>query len=126
MLQEIHDASQLGGLAALFGFFRLSAAERSVLDRDELNRRVIDQLVRLFGEEARQPRDVLYVDWSSDRHTATVQDGEPLTDFPVYEPIALDPVWEGMLSLTGTETDSLFGGHIEGALRAAERTVEQL
>ncbi|WP_404283664.1 flavin monoamine oxidase family protein [Exiguobacterium aurantiacum] len=126
VLQEIHDASQPGGLAALFGFFRLSAAERSVLDRDELDRRVIDQLVRLFGEETRQPRDVLYVDWSSDRHTATVQDGEPLTDFPVYQPIALDPVWEGMLSLTGTETDSLFGGHIEGALRAAERVVNQL
>ncbi|KGI84057.1 hypothetical protein JY98_14160 [Exiguobacterium mexicanum] len=126
VLQEIHDASQPGGLAALFGFFRLSAAERSVLDRDELNRRVIDQLVRLFGEEARQPRDVLYVDWSSDRHTATVQDGEPLTDFPVYQPIALDPAWEGMLSLAGTETDSLFGGHIEGALRSAERVVEQL
>lgn len=126
VLQEIHDASQPGGLAALFGFFRLSAAERSVLDRDELNRRVIHQLVRLFGEEARQPRDVLYVDWSSDRHTATVQDGEPLTDFPVFEPIALDPVWEGRLSLAGTETDSLFGGHIEGALRSAERVVEQL
>ncbi|WP_214716075.1 FAD-dependent oxidoreductase [Exiguobacterium sp. s151] len=126
VLQEIHDASQPGGLAALFGFFRMSAAERSVLDRDELNRRVIDQLVRLFGEEARQPRDVLYVDWSSDRHTATVQDGEPLTEFPVYQPIALDSAWEGRLSLAGTETDSLFGGHIEGALRSAERVVEQL
>ena len=126
VLQEIHDASQPGGLAALFGFFRLSAAERSELDRDELNRRVIDQLVRLVGEEARQPRDVLYVDWSSDRHTATVQDGEPLTEFPVYQPIALDPAWEGRLSLAGTETDSLFGGHIEGALRSAERVVEQL
>ncbi|WP_214830657.1 FAD-dependent oxidoreductase [Exiguobacterium sp. s56] len=126
VLQEIHDASQPDGLAALFGFFRLSAAERSVLDRDELNRRVIDQLVRLFGEEARQPREVIYVDWSSDRHTATVQDGEPLIDFPLYQPIALDPAWEGRLSLAGTETDSLFGGHIEGALRAAERVVEHL
>lgn len=126
VLQEIHDASQPGGLAALFGFFRLSAAERSVFDQDELNRRVIDQLVRLFGEEAHQPRDVLYVDWSSDRQTATGQDGVPLTDFPVYEPIALDPAWEGMLSLAGTETDSLFGGHIEGALRSAERVVEHL
>lgn len=126
VLQEIHDASQPGGFAALFGFFRLSATERSVFDQDELNRRVIDQLVRLFGEEARQPRDVLYVDWSSDPHTATVQDGEPLTDFPVYQPIALDPVWEGRLSLAGTETDSLFGGHIEGALRAAEHVVEKL
>ncbi|RHB48530.1 hypothetical protein DW881_11580 [Exiguobacterium sp. AM39-5BH] len=126
VLQEIHDASQPGGLAALFGFFRLSAAERLVFDQDELNRRVVDQLVRLFGEEARQPREVIYVDWSSDRHTATVQDGVPLTDFPVYEPIALDTAWEGRLSLAGTETDSLFGGHIEGALRAAERVVEQL
>lgn len=126
VLQEIHDASQPDGLAALFGFFRLTATERSVLDRDELNRLVIDQLVRLYGEEARTPRDVLYVDWSSDRHTATVQDGEPLTDFPVYQPIALDANWEGRLSLAGTETDSLFGGHIEGALRAAERVIEKL
>ncbi|WP_214837716.1 FAD-dependent oxidoreductase [Exiguobacterium sp. s36] len=126
VLQEIHDASQPGGLAALFGFFRLSAAERSVFDQDELNRRVIDQLVRLFGEEARQPRDVLYMDWSSDRDTASPRDAQSLTEFPVYQPIALDPAWEGRLSLAGTETDSLFGGHIEGALRSAERVVEQL
>lgn len=126
VLQEIHDASQPGGLAALFGFFRLSAAERSVLDRDELTRRVVDQLVRLFGEEARAPRDVLYMDWSSDRDTASPRDAQPLTDFPVYGPIALDPAWAGQLSLAGTETDSLFGGHIEGALRSAIRVVEQL
>ncbi|WP_396129773.1 flavin monoamine oxidase family protein [Exiguobacterium mexicanum] len=126
LLQEIHDASQPDGLAALFGFFRLSAAERSVLDWDELNRLVIDQLVRLYGEEARHPRDIYYVDWSSDRQTATVQDREPLTEFPVYQPITLDSVWEGRLSLAGTETDPLFGGHLEGALRSAERVVEQL
>lgn len=126
VLQEIHDASQPDGLAALFGFFRLSATERSMLGREELTRRVIDQLVRLFGEEARHPRDVLYVDWTNDSYTATSKDGEPLTDFPVYAPIALDSVWEGRLSLAGTETDALFGGHIEGALRSAERVVRAL
>lgn len=126
VLQEIHDASQPGGLAALFGFFRLSAAERSVFDRDELNRRVVDQLVRLFGEEARAPRDVLYMDWSSDRDTASPRDAQPLTDFPVYGIIAFDSAWAGQLSLAGTETDSLFGGHIEGALHSAIRVVDQL
>ncbi|WP_214890480.1 FAD-dependent oxidoreductase [Exiguobacterium sp. s142] len=125
VLQEIHDASQPVGLAALFGFFRLSAAERAKLDRDELNRLVVEQLVRLFGEEGREPRDVLYMDWSSDRDTANSRDAQPLTDFPVYQPIALDPAWAGRLSLAGTETDSLFGGHIEGALRSAIRVVEQ-
>ncbi|MCC5893590.1 FAD-dependent oxidoreductase [Exiguobacterium sp.] len=126
VLQEIHDASQPDGLAALFGFFRLSAAERAVLDRDELNRRVINQLVRLFGEEARHPCDVLYVDWSSDRHTAAVEDTAPLTEFPVYSPIPIDAGWEKQLSFAGTETDALFGGHIEGALRSAIRVVDPL
>lgn len=124
VLQEVHDASQPDGLAALFGFFRLSATERALLERDELNRRVIDQLVRLFGEEARHPRDVLSVDWSSDRHTAAVEDTEPLTDFPVYGPIPVDAGWAKYLSFAGTETDSFFGGHVEGALRSAIRVVE--
>ncbi|OGX78778.1 hypothetical protein A6395_10580 [Exiguobacterium sp. SH31] len=126
VLQEIHDASAPGGYGALFGFFRLSPAERAALDRDELNRLVVEQFVRLFGEEAREPRDVLYVDWSSDRDTASSQDAQPLTDFPVYGPITLDTAWAGRLSLAGTETDSMFGGHIEGALRSAIRVVEQL
>ncbi|TCI42883.1 amine oxidase [Exiguobacterium sp. SH3S2] len=126
VLQEIHDASAPGGYGALFGFFRLSPFERAALDRDELNRLVVEQLVRLFGEEARHPRDVLYVDWSSDRDTASSQDAQPLSDFPVYGPITFDTAWEEKLSLAGTETDSMFGGHIEGALRSAIRVVEQL
>lgn len=55
VLGEIHDASMLGGAAALFGFFRISAQARGRAGDDVLRDRCRAQLGRLFGSKAAAP-----------------------------------------------------------------------
>lgn len=125
ILQEIHDASPQTGPGALFGFFRLTATERAALGETEIKRRVIEQLTVLFGEAARHPIAVLYQDWAAEPETATVADTVPLIDFPAYRPIQLEEPWRDGVTLLGTESDSAFGGHLEGALQSVERWLEE-
>ncbi|MDA5561768.1 FAD-dependent oxidoreductase [Exiguobacterium sp. MMG028] len=120
-LQEIHDASPMDGQGALFGFFRLSPDERKALGEGQVKTRVIEQLEKLYGPKANDFLRFHYMDWSTESETATSDDLMPLTAFPAYGSIEL----EDRLHLIGSETDAQFGGHIEGALRSAERMVKQ-
>ncbi|WP_214808079.1 FAD-dependent oxidoreductase [Exiguobacterium sp. s102] len=124
-MQEIHDASPQRGPGALFGFLRLTAEERQSLGTEAVKARILEQLITMYGEAARHPREVFYYDWAQDLDTATPADARPLTEFPQYRPIAVDANWQGRLYLAGTETDSAFGGHVEGALRSAKRVVAE-
>ncbi|MCA1055875.1 FAD-dependent oxidoreductase [Rossellomorea aquimaris] len=120
-LQEIHDASPQAGYGALFGFFGIPAKMRHELGRERTLKLVIEQLTRLFGPAAEQPLTLLYKDWSSDPHTAVEKDREPLSSFPTYGPVATAGLWEKNIVFAGTETSPEQGGHLEGALRSAER-----
>ncbi|WP_394679461.1 flavin monoamine oxidase family protein [uncultured Exiguobacterium sp.] len=124
MVQEIHDASPLDGPGALFGFFRTPARERQELTEVEIKESVIEQLARLFGEQARQPIGWLYKDWSTDMWTATRADAAPLLEFPAYHSVDFGAE-HTTISLIGTETDSSHGGHLEGALRSVEIYLEK-
>jgi len=121
VLQEIHDASPPTGPGAVFGFFRLTATERATLGEMAVKRQVVEQLTRLFGEEAGHPIAVLYQDWAKESETATKADAEPLTEFPAYRPIRLEGALQDKVTLLGTESDPTFGGHLEGALQSVER-----
>ncbi|MDX5981284.1 FAD-dependent oxidoreductase [Exiguobacterium profundum] len=121
-LQEIHDASLIDGPGALFGFFRLSPGEREALGEGQVKTRVIEQLEKLYGPKANDFLRFHYMDWSTESETATSDDLLPLTAFPAYGPIELGD----RLHLIGSETDAQFGGHIEGALRSANRIVQGL
>nr|WP_078146196.1 FAD-dependent oxidoreductase [Exiguobacterium sp. HVEsp1] len=121
-LQEIHDASLIDGPGALFGFFRLSPGEREALGEGQVKTRVIEQLEKLYGPKANDFLRFHYMDWSTESETATSDDFLPLTAFPAYGPIELGD----RLHLIGSETDAQFGGHIEGALRSANRIVQGL
>ncbi|MCT4780393.1 MULTISPECIES: FAD-dependent oxidoreductase [Exiguobacterium] len=125
VLQEVHDASPLTGPGALFGFFRLTASERKAFSEAELKQQAVAQMTRLFGEEAGHPIAVFYQDWANEPETATIADADPLTDFPAYRPILLDEPWREHVTLLGTESDSTFGGHLEGALQSVERWLSE-
>ncbi|WP_201004032.1 flavin monoamine oxidase family protein [Paenibacillus glycanilyticus] len=125
-LQEIHDASPQTGSGALFGFFGLSASMRHKLGQDEIQQLVINQLVRLFGPPAKQVSGFLYKDWSQDADTAVEQDTFPLKNGPIYGRPSVAGGWKKKIFLAGTETDTQFGGHLEGALRSAERVVSEI
>lgn len=119
-LQEIHDASPNTGCGALFGFFGMPAHMRQELGEERVLELVIEQLTRLFGTAAKKPISILYKDWSSDPETAVADDSKPLRNFPNYGRPPGTSTWEERVIFAGTETASEFGGHLEGALQAAE------
>ncbi|MGF2614501.1 NAD(P)-binding protein [Rossellomorea vietnamensis] len=124
-LQEIHDASPLTGYGALFGFFSLSAQQRGQLGKEKVLQLAVNQLTRLFGPQAENPISILYKDWSADPETAVEDDLQPLSSFPAYGlPVNSGP-WEKKILFAGTETSQESGGHLEGALRSAERAVTE-
>lgn len=125
-LQEIHDASPETGAGALFGFFGMPAKKRQELGEDKVLKLVIDQLVRLFGPSAKNAKAMLYKDWSIDSDTAVEEDLDPLRDFPSYGQPPVSGVWEKRIIFAGTETNLQYGGHLEGALLAAEQAVSEI
>ncbi|MRH41486.1 NAD(P)-binding protein [Aquibacillus halophilus] len=123
-LQEIHDASPGTGSGALFGFFGIPAKTRRDLGEERVLKLVMEQLTRLFGPSAEITTSLLYKDWSIDSNTSVEADSIPLSDFPNYGPLTgTSDDWEKKIIFAGTETSSEYGGHLEGALRSAERAV---
>ena len=125
-LQEIHDASPDTDSGALFGFFGMPAKKRQELGEDKVLKLVIDQLVRLFGPSAKNVRSILYKDWSRDCETAVEEDFDPLRNYPSYGQPPKVGVWEKKIFFAGTETNSPYGGHLEGALQSAEQAVFEI
>jgi monoamine oxidase len=125
-LQEIHDASPPEGHGALFGFFAIPAETRRELGKDRTLQLVLEQLKLLFGPAADRPISLLYKDWARDPLTAVEEDAKPLTGFPDYGPPECCGIWDRKLIFAGTETSPEHGGHLEGALRSAERAVRNL
>lgn len=125
-LQEIHDASPDTGSGALFGFLGIPARMRQELGEDKILNLVIDQFVRLFGPSAKNISSILYKDWAIDSETAVYEDFNPLRDFPLYGEPRKEGVWKKKVIFAGTETNSQYGGHLEGALLSAERAVSEI
>lgn len=123
-LQEIHDASPADtGYGALFGFFGISSKMRQELGEERVLKLVVNQLTRLFGPPAEEPISLLYKDWANDPETAVEDDSKPLRTFPNYGRPTSTSGWGKRIIFAGTETSSEYGGHLEGALRSAERAV---
>ena len=124
---EIHDASpETGGPFALFGFVGFPADVREA-HREDIVPMAKDQLVRLFGEAAAQPKDVVLQDWAIEPLTATEADWSGPGQHPAYGlPPALDGLLGGRLFLGSSEVGSQFGGYLEGALEAAAAVADQV
>lgn len=123
---EIHDASPAdGGPYALFGFIGVPVQGR--IDEKVLQDHIHAQLNRLFGDAAASPTAIIVKDWAYDPFTSTQSDLQPLHAHPHYGmPHTLHDLWDGGLLLSGTEVAAQFGGYLEGALEAAENTVETI
>lgn len=123
---EVHDASPYdGGPYALFGFVGVPAVSRN--DQSLLKELCLQQLGRLFGEEALKPKELILKDWAQDPLTATPSDHAPLYSHPNYGlPYSMRGLMEGRLLFGSTEVAPQFGGYLEGALEAAENAVSTL
>lgn len=118
--REVHDMSGPGGEpAALFGFAAAEAVARSGVGVADA---FVDQLARLFGEEARTPRTVRVIDWSQEEWTTPAT---PAAQGGFGHP-ALRQLVGDRLAWASTETADRGAGHLEGALRAGRHAAALL
>ncbi len=125
-LGELHDATPHDeACGVLFGFFGTDARWRRE-HRETMGPLVLAQLERLYGEPAGQPRILKVEDWADDPRVALPDEAAP-SAHPTYGPLRADlGPWAEALLLSGTELAAEEGGYIEGALVAAESTLEAL
>lgn len=132
-MREIHDASSKTNSDekgyALFGFVGIPSSYRKG-NETEIRNAAVAQLVRLFGDKAANPNQVVLKDWSQEPFTATEIDqsmngGHAASSIREYS----EEDYANCLIWSGTETADHLGGYnglIEGALEASERTISHL
>ncbi|WP_144552523.1 FAD-dependent oxidoreductase [Bacillus sp. X1(2014)] len=125
-LEEIYDASPNKGAGSLFGFFGMPPEARKKMGQDKFLKLVVDQLVKLFGSEAKNLKGLLYKDWSIDSETTVEEDLSPLKNYQSYGPPPVKGIWENKIIFAGTETNSEYSGHLEGAIQSAEQAVFEI
>ena len=124
---EIHDASVIDGSGALFGFIGVPASVRQSVSGAVLKAHCREQLVRLFGVEAENPKGEYLKDWAQEPFTATdadVSGDGQHASAPV--PKATSGVWENCLTGIGSEWSTQFPGYLAGAIDAASIGVQDM
>ncbi len=129
-LQEVHDASSEDeSLSALFGFVGIPVVHRQ--DRqDEVKKMAVNQLARIFGEQALNPVAVYLQDWARESFTATQFDQE-IQQFHPQNNIGEvnEQTWGYKLIWSGSEAADYRqqnNGFLEGALEASMHAVSLL
>ena len=123
---EIHDATTASGAAALFGFLGIDADRRQATGTAMLTRACLDQLVRLFGEEAGRPVATLLTDWTAESFTATADDRRGGAHPVPQRGSWVNGAWRDRLSLAGSETSASDPGYLAGAMDAASRAAAEV
>jgi monoamine oxidase len=117
-----HDASK----GMLMGFC-LADRARPLMDKTEAERKdiIIENFVRLFGEEAANP--IYYIDkswaneeWSRGCYTGLLTPGTMTS----YKNALREPC--GHIHWAGTETATVWNGYIDGAVRSGERAAQEV
>ncbi len=123
-LMEIHDATTSSGQPGLFGFLGMGPDQRASVGETAVTQACLEQLARIFGPQALQPRATLYKDWTVDPLTATSADrgftGHPSSGGTAW----VTGAWQRRLALAGSETSATEPGFLAGAVEAARRAVE--
>jgi monoamine oxidase len=124
---ELHDASPaIGGPYAIFGFVGLPAQTRA-LRVPEVIMAARRQLHSLFGPAMAEPLSIEMMDWARESQISTPMDQASPSYHARYGlPQALRGLWNGRLLFSSTEMAPEFGGFLEGALEAAEKTAEAI
>jgi len=114
--RELHDHSGPGASpAAIFGFAGSDQFAGATIP--QVAAALTEQLTRLIGPPAADPRQVHVVDWSRERWTSPTNPSAHASTTTYSHPQLQDPVL-GRLHWASTETAPACAGHIEGAIRA--------
>lgn len=115
-LGEIHDACTQDK-AALFGFFHANAKDKS-------KEAVKVQMQRLFGDDAKQIKNIYITDWTKEPYSSVSADHRPMSAHPDYGYDA--KAYDGELIFIGTESSFQDGGYLEGSVIAVKSVVKSL
>ncbi|MCC6756240.1 MAG: FAD-dependent oxidoreductase, partial [Solirubrobacterales bacterium] len=103
----------------------IGADVRTSLGEAAITQASLQQLARLFGPEALQPRATIVKDWAADSLTASASDriagGHPAPVSKAW----VDGVWRERLFLGGSETSDSEAGYLAGAVSAAQRAARK-
>ncbi|WP_291731880.1 FAD-dependent oxidoreductase [Leisingera sp. F5] len=124
-MAEIHDATSASGKAALFGFVGIGARQRAQIDENQLTAACLAQLVRIFGEQAANPRATLIKDWAIDPLTAHPADLDD-AGHPARASAWVHGPWQAFLTLGGSESSPNEAGYLAGAVEASVLAAEIL
>lgn len=119
------DSSHDGKQSALVAFVAGKEARRAGgLEPEERRRQVIECLVRLFGERARQVSAYVDMDWRAEPWSAGCYEGFLPPGVLTAAGMALrEPC--GRIHFAGTETATRWMGYMEGAAEAGERAASE-
>jgi monoamine oxidase len=124
--REFHDHSGPDdGPGAIFGFASGTALGNAT--ESDIAESFRTQLIRLFGERATRPLDVLVTNWLREKYTTPARPSLHASTEHFGHPLFQGPTGNGRIHWASTETASAYAGHIEGAIRAgtdAARNVE--
>ena len=109
-LGEIHDASTKD-TPALFGFLQHRASTQ------DLNRKVIEQMERLFPNRSELITKIYSTDWREEKFSSSRRDHQGMSYHPEYG-LTLSHFDKRMFFI-GTETAYNNGGYLEGAVNSA-------
>lgn len=126
-LVEAHDHSHTDGApAALFGFIGWPHDMRHQAG-GELEKRVLAQLERCFGEIAGQPLHIHIEDWSKNPHICAGLDLSQPPEHPRGVPaIVQQPLGQNQVYFAAAETASISPGLIEGAFVSGQTVAERI
>ncbi|MGB3465104.1 MAG: NAD(P)/FAD-dependent oxidoreductase [Cyclobacteriaceae bacterium] len=119
---EIHDhVNDAGDKYALKGFLVPGAIRLSHTDRKQ---RVIDQLIRFFGERAGKLVSYHETLWAEEKYTSGLASNDLIPHQNNGHPAFASPVLNGKMLISGSETSPNHGGYMEGAVYAAKSAFE--
>jgi monoamine oxidase len=116
-LGEIHDASTKEK-PALFGFLQHRASTK------ELNKKVIEQMERLFPNKSRFITNIYLTDWREQKFSSSRHDHQGISHHPEYG-LTLSH-FDNRMFFIGTETAYDNGGYLEGAINSAITIAKRL
>jgi len=122
-VQMYDQTSTKGDKFALVGFMDESIAS---LPYEERKKRVVNQLVHVFGEEAGQPLDYQDTFWANEKFTMPANAGRLHRHKNNGHTAYRQPYMGGALYIGGTETSSHAGGYMEGAVTSAKNIAKML
>jgi len=119
---QMYDQTSTDGTKfALVGFMDENVAR---LPYEQRRKRVIDQLVRVFGDEAKSPLDYKDTYWASEPFTMPQNVPSPYQQRNVGHSAYRKPYMGGSLFIGGTETSHHAAGFMEGAVTSAKTLTE--